>query len=445
MKQLFAIQDSTENKISFYHAAAFLISLPFDRFYSEIILIGFLLHTLLHINREKFRSFFTINSLLLTSVFLITLIGITYSHDKSQAGRDVQRQMAILLFPFILATCGLDWKKYKIKLLLIFSITCVCTIVYLYIDALRVLLYNKLPLRQLLSAAFINQHFSEPIGIHATYLAMYCLLSASVLLYLFLKESSNEWRFVYCVCILVLLGGILQLGSRSVMISTMIVAALFPFLVLKRTRRASLIRVLVVFFVAGILAITSIKSFRTRYISWLKEDLAHNTIDNHIPEPRIVRWQLAIQLVKQSPLTGYGSGSEKRLLNEAYFANKLYISYLNELNAHNQYLSMALKTGIWGLLIFLLTLFWALVTAIRSKDILFSSFLAIVGIVSFSENILDVNKGIFFYAFFFSLFVLSGKPFTRLLRSDKRQKYKTATLPVNKKENAATVGSDNYV
>jgi hypothetical protein len=33
----------------------------------------------------------------------------------------------------------------------------------------------------------------------------------------------------------------------------------------------------------------------------------------------------------------------------------------------------------------------------------------LVAIVSFSENLLDVDKGIFFYAFFFSFFVFSSE------------------------------------
>jgi hypothetical protein len=33
--------------------------------------------------------------------------------------------------------------------------------------------------------------------------------------------------------------------------------------------------------------------------------------------------------------------------------------------------------------------------------------MVIISMVSFSENYLDVNKGIFFYAFFFSYFLMS--------------------------------------
>ena len=138
-------------------------------------------------------------------------------------------------------------------------------------------------------------------------------------------------------------------------------------------------------------------------------------------EPRVARWQLIWKVAGQSPVLGHGTGTEHHLLQEAYFQNKLYNSYLHELNSHNQYLAFLVETGAWGLLLFLLTLVIGFVTAIHQKDILFFSFLVIFCIVSFSENLLDTNKGIFFYAFFFSFFVHSGKPFSVLPRLVKRK------------------------
>src|SRR5437899_13049548 len=86
----------------------------------------------------------------------------------------------------------------------------------------------------------------------------------------------------------------------------------------------------------AIFGISGIDSFKQRYIFELKNDLTQASINNELLEPRIRRWQTAWELVKQSPLVGYGSGSEKRILMEKYFDEKLYNSYLSQLNAHNQ-------------------------------------------------------------------------------------------------------------
>ena len=41
---------------------------------------------------------------------------------------------------------------------------------------------------------------------------------------------------------------------------------------------------------------------------------------------------------------------------------------------------------------------------------LFFSFMMVITFVSFSENFLDVEKGVIFYAFFFSFFSFSNDP-----------------------------------
>ena len=87
MRQLFALKESTANKISYFHLVAFLVCLPFDRFFSQLILASFLIHTLIHTNKEKFRMILSWQNLVLSSVFLINLFGLIYSPEKLQADR----------------------------------------------------------------------------------------------------------------------------------------------------------------------------------------------------------------------------------------------------------------------------------------------------------------------------------------------------------------------
>ena len=412
MKNIFTIQDTLENKISYYHLAFFLILLPFDRFYSELILVSFTLHTLIHITKPKLQQILTWQNLLLSSVFLLNVIGMAWSHDKEQALKDIQRQLAILLFPLVLSISGLQLHQYKKRLLILFGFTCVLAILYLYANAIDIILYNHLPVKSLFFPFFINQNFSSPVGMHATYLAMYVAISIAVFLHLSLQEKKNSLRYIYTISLIILLAGLLQLASKSVLIATLIFLTIgFPLFMLAGTGRVKFIIVSLIVSLIVLFGITRIDSFKKRYVAELKDDLARGSVNNESLEPRVTRWRCALQLTRQSPVIGYGSGSEKRLLKEKYFENKLYISYLNEFNAHNQYLSFLIKTGALGLIVFLITLIAGFVAAWRSRDVVFASFMILISIVSFSENILDVNKGIFFYAFFFSFFVKTGKPF----------------------------------
>ncbi|MDP4264768.1 MAG: O-antigen ligase family protein [Bacteroidota bacterium] len=412
-----ALQDSLTNKISFYHLGLFLVMLPFDLFYSELILISLSLHTLIHINKKKIGASFTRQNLVLSSVFLLNVLGLIWSRDREEGLEDIGMQFSIILFPFIFSASGLNLNRYKKKLLLLFGATCTVTIVFLYTDAIHIILYNKLSPAILFSPAFINHNFSQTIPIHATYMSMYTALSIASFLYFFPEEKSNRTRFLYIIAITILVAGLLQLASRSVLIATIIFITTGFFLSMpKGTKRTRFIVITILVSLICLFGITMIDSFKKRYISELEKDLTQVSVNNEIPEPRIVRWQYTLPLVKNAPVIGHGSGSEKRLLKEMYFEKKLYNSFLHELNAHNQYLSFFIKTGVIGLIILLVTFYSGLVAAWRRKDRVFWAFMILISIVSFSENILDVNKGIFFYAFFFSFFVKTGKPLRGLFR-----------------------------
>ena len=409
MRQLFFIDDTTTNKISYYHLAAFLIALPFDFFYSKIILVSFGLHTLIHTQKEKVKNIFTKPGLILISIYLLGLLAILYSPDKPEGINVATKQLAIFIFPVLFALTNLDLEKYKLNLICIFGFTCTATILYLYADAVYTILYFHLPLSSLYTLAFMNHNFSLPIEIHATYLSVYTAFSLLAFLYLVFKKTGPKLRWIYIIAIIVLSVGLIQLSSRAVFIAFLAtVNLIFPFFLFQGKKR--LIFFLAASFISLIILviIMNVDSFKTRYISELKTDLTNDVKIIENTEPRLARWNAITELIKRSPVIGYGTGAEKKLLKEKYFEKGLYISYLNEFNAHSEYLSIVIKIGVIGLAIFIYILYFGFASAIRKKDILFLSFMVIITVVSISENILDLNKGIFFYSFFFPFFLLSG-------------------------------------
>lgn len=419
MNTIRAIPATAEHKISFFLVAAFLISLPFDRFYSQLALAAFILHTLIYTGRSDFRNLFRWPNLVLASVFLVNLAGMLYSPERTQGGKDLTRQLAILLFPLAFSLSHFPWQQYRHQLLSLFSLTCAATILYLFVDALRIMMYHQLPIPTLWSPAFLNHNFSSPIGIHATYLSLYAALSFMIQWPRLWQHAPRAKKIFPAVILLVLAAGLLQLASRSVLIALALALLLFPFFSTEKKMRWRVLVLTLLLLAAALTAIFNIDSLRQRYISGLKQDLLPAQ-EEILMEPRALRWSLVWDLIQKQIFTGYGHGTEKKILKEAYYERKLYNSFLHELNAHNQYLSIWLKTGLWGLLLFLLTLGYGFLHAGRRRDFLYFSFLLLVSLVAFSENLLDVNKGIFFYAFFFSFFVFSGKPFSPKSRLDPR-------------------------
>lgn len=412
-----------ENRITMGHLVLFLVFLPFDRIYTELVLISLLAHTLIHLNQSRVRNIFSSQTIIISSVFLLNMVCLAWSPDKKEGIDYLLRQLAILLFPVIFAAGNIDLEKNRKLLLQVFGFTCVIVLLYLYADALRIIFYYGLPVKSLFTQAFINHNFSAPIGLHATYLSLYAALSAVVFLHLLINEDRRKWQLVYTISLLILFAGLIQLSSRAVLLSFMFVlAVVFPFFIPAGKKRVRFILVVLGCSLLALVGIIKADSLKKRYVADLKTDLTQNSINNEMIESRLTRWKAIVPLVWQAPATGHGTGAEKRLLMETYFEKKLYNSYLNELNSHNQYLKFLLETGFAGLLFFLLTIGLGIVIATRNRDIIFLSFMIIFTIVCFSENILDVNKGIFFYAFFLSFFIYGSKPGTVKLRLKKEYK-----------------------
>jgi O-antigen ligase len=407
MKKLLFINDTVVNKISYYHLAAFVAALPFDLFYSEIILVSFGLHTLIHAPVVKFKNIFTKAFLILVAFYLLGLIAVLYSTDKKAALSEAGKQSALLIFPVLCSLTALNLEKYRLHLFQIFGLACVLAISYLYVNAFTTLGSLHLPFSGLLSLPFMNHNFALPLAIHATYLAAYCAFAAAIFLFLLFTANSNTAKCLYTIAILILLAGIIQLSSRAVFVAFLIVLNIgFPFLLFKKRKRLLFLITASVISIVSLTFIYSIDAFKERYISNLKTDLSNEVKIIENTEPRASRWAAIMELVKESPVIGYGNGSETTLLKEKYYEKGLYISFLNELNSHNEYLSILIKMGVIGLVFFGYALYFGFARAIVHKDVLLLSFMVIITVVCCSENLLDLNKGIFFYSFFMSFFLL---------------------------------------
>jgi O-antigen ligase len=407
MTGLFQIKDSLANKISYYHLMLLMASLPFDRFYSHLILISYAIHTLIHLNKSTIKPVFKLRTIALQSVFYVTILSSIYTINHPEAFNEWGKQITIFLIPLLFCLNPLAIKKYRPQLLMAFALVCTATIVYLYFDALVTMRHYRLPFSTLFTPAFTNHNFSEPIDIHATFFSMQVVVALVYVLSVLIKEVSFYKKIFYLICCCILTAGLVQLGSKSIFITLIIAINIaFPYFLLKGKSRLRFILVSASITVLAFILIFNSGAFKERYITELKQDLSKSAAGAPI-ESRIDRWNVTIALIGKSPIIGYGAGSEIGLLQTSFFNKKLYNSYLNKLNAHSEYLSFMIKSGIIGLLIYLSTLAFGFSISFRQKDLLFFTFMLLIAIVSLSENLLDIDKGIFFYAFFFSFFIFS--------------------------------------
>ncbi|RYZ18568.1 MAG: O-antigen ligase domain-containing protein [Chitinophagaceae bacterium] len=398
--------DTTVNKVSVLLLGLFAASLPFDRFYSQLLLIALVAHTAIQLSAQRLRQL-PIHWLLAISVpWLLTVLFTTGSHYTTEAFPFWERQLALFLFPLCVLLTGVDLHRYRRGLLHVFLLVNAVVALYLYSDALRTMLYHRQPLATLWTAAYLSHNFSAPLDIHATYLSLFFALSVTSAVYELLTGSRSIGRTLLLVVATALLSAaLLQLASRAVLISLLLIGGtLLPFAIADRRQRAAW------WLFAGLAAAAcfALLYFRAhdlydRLVTELGTDLGTKRGVGLVADPRGSRWKLAWALWREAPILGHGSGSEVQLLRDAYFHNGLYDSYLHALNAHNQYLSLLIRHGCAGLLCWMLALGYFARMAILRHDVLLGAFLLLIAGTSLSENILDVNKGIFFYACFLAL------------------------------------------
>jgi len=255
---------------------------------------------------------------------------------------------------------------------------------------------------RLFSAMLFGLKGTDPVS-------MLLVIAITWLLHQSLVQPAARSTAWYIVSITILVAGLFQLGSKSAFVSFVIILiAGFPWLVLTGKKRVRFMLVSIVLLTVICTVISSVDVFRNRYVTMLENDLRENTgiADK---SGRLDRWDAALSIIQKSPVWGTGMGSEIPLLKDRYFERKMYAAWLNSLNVHNQYLGLLINTGIVGLLVYLFTLGWGLRRAVEKNDIVLFAFIILIAAVSLAEDILDVNKGIFFYGFFFSFLVLSKR------------------------------------
>jgi hypothetical protein len=125
----------------------------------------------------------------------------------------------------------------------------------------------------------------------------------------------------------------------------------------------------------------------------------------HSVAQRMEFWKAATGIIKNNLVAGVGTGDVPKAFQDQYVEMNTQLAKEWRLRAHNQYLTMAVAFGITGLVWFLVTLIYPLVVQVRKTDVLYVSF-SIISIMSmFTEDTLETQAGVTFFALFTSLFL----------------------------------------
>jgi O-antigen ligase len=120
---------------------------------------------------------------------------------------------------------------------------------------------------------------------------------------------------------------------------------------------------------------------------------------------RIPVWLSSIEVIKENPLFGSGTGDVRLELNKKYKKYNLTTLLEKQLNAHNQYFETTIELGLPGFTLLFLLLLIPLIRSIKEKNVLLLFFVIITSYNFLFESGLNLSVGVVFFAFFYNFLI----------------------------------------
>jgi O-antigen ligase len=115
-------------------------------------------------------------------------------------------------------------------------------------------------------------------------------------------------------------------------------------------------------------------------------------------------YKCSFEKIKESWLFGYGIGDAGEELRKCY-KDKSELLYIGNFNSHNQFFGIILRVGVFGLLLFIISIILNLIFLYKRKD--YSAFSIILMLVFFmlTENIIDRQNGVILFSLLINYFI----------------------------------------
>lgn len=382
----------------------FVLTLPFRTSLNNIAIIILIVGWLGESNfREKLAAIGKQRIILFPLIyFLFSAMTILYSDDTTFGMKVLETQIKLFLFPVLFATTVSITASRRRIILLVFSGWCVFL-------ALTLLGIGLVRFKQTGNSDFLFYYeLTNPIQLHAIYMANYLALSALIVIF---TEIKMPFRYVVVfkattiIFILLVIG---MLSSLSVMLFvicfTLVMVSwwLYSRIGIWKSIFASVILVLTILFLAMSMPYTSNKVVRSMNLHYEMDypDSAWNTFTI-----RMAKWKCGWAVAQDHFLAGAGVGDEMSELMKSYEKLNFKEGIRCHYNVHNQYLSAAMSGGIILFVLLVLMLTGAIWISIRNNDLLATAFVALMVFSLMTENFFTVQKGVTFFSFFYALFL----------------------------------------
>ena len=118
---------------------------------------------------------------------------------------------------------------------------------------------------------------------------------------------------------------------------------------------------------------------------------------------RIEYWKTSVYIIKNKPVFGYGTGDIQNVFDQAYNETNSILLPEFRHRSHNQFFAIAIAFGLTGLLIFMFSLLYPAIYLRKFSNYYYFTFFIIAFISFLTEDTLETQAGVTFFAFFSAL------------------------------------------
>ncbi|MFH1296897.1 MAG: O-antigen ligase family protein [Bacteroidota bacterium] len=353
--------------------------------------------------RRIFQERRRVHILLFLLFYLLYLVGLLYSDNMDYGRFDIEVKLSLGIFPLLFATFEPEIFRIIRLRYLFFAFVAGCFFASGFCTVNAVIGYVQTGDPDVFSySRFSMLH-------HTSYFAMF-LNFAVVLILAYFREnfrSMTRWQLIGITLLLLYFTlMVVLIASKIGLVSLMTIYLLFTLLILSRKRERKMAPypvILAVVMVAmmmmspGTMHRVNTTTDAMEHVKTVPPDASESTAE------RILIWRSSVDIIREHPLFGVGTGDVKDALLNEYEQHGIKYAMSRRLDAHNQYFQTTLSLGLVGFLALITMLAWPGILAFIRKDYIYVFFILLFSMNILVESMFENQAGVVFYAFFNAL------------------------------------------
>ncbi|MFS4446111.1 O-antigen ligase family protein [Maribacter sp. 2307UL18-2] len=394
-----------------YLLAALFFSIPLYPKLTTLCIMGYALFTLVGFKKKNLSRLWDRKTLLLLAIlYVLFIIGLSYTIDVQTGVSKIQTQASFFVIPFFFIDSfhGKEDRSYFFQW---FNWGLLVTVLICFLNAFgRVFSNTGLYVVDAFSKKhniFLYQEFSGVLDLHPTYFSLYLGLAIFYLLFAFRVESKYKPALRWTMIVIFFIALFLT-SSKAGIFSFMLISfayQLYRTIKMKKKSDKLIFPILILGFVLMFMANPLISKRTFQAFKSTQNFIVDEGQSNESTSKRFSLWHVSVKSIEEKMFLGYGTGSVNKVLNNScieFFSFSVCEGIRNN-NTHNQYLNLALSNGLPVLILFVAALLLALFKAVSNRDALYVLFTLFFALNFFFESLLERERGVVFFMVFMVL------------------------------------------